>query len=179
MLFVVCWFFQNQLFQKILSGIPSECQTDWIQIRPDNLSGLIWVQSVCKGYEQRTLVGNELKEWFYPYAINTKISGASPYIYRVTMFSKNLFFISKAHHIFSLNAFLSRFHQTGQRPTLIWDWSDLVYLCNRLSNFQRPVLQALNIPAIGALENTHHYFISYIQLKKMFGPAHEILVLNA
>ena len=47
-------FFQNQLFQKILSGIPSECQTDWIQIRPDILSGLIWVQTVCKGYEQTT-----------------------------------------------------------------------------------------------------------------------------
>ena len=28
-------FFQNQLFRKILSGIPKECQTDWIQIRPD------------------------------------------------------------------------------------------------------------------------------------------------
>ena len=27
-------FFQNQLFRKILSGIPSECQTDWIQISP-------------------------------------------------------------------------------------------------------------------------------------------------
>ena len=26
-------FFQNRLFQKILSGIPSECQTVWIQIR--------------------------------------------------------------------------------------------------------------------------------------------------
>ena len=37
-------FFQNQLFQKILSGIPSECQTDSIQIRPNILSGLIWVQ---------------------------------------------------------------------------------------------------------------------------------------
>ena len=42
-------FFQNQLFRKILSGIPSECQPDLIQIRPDVLSGLIWVQSVCKG----------------------------------------------------------------------------------------------------------------------------------
>ena len=31
-------FFQNQLLRKILSGlgIPSECQTDWIEIRPDN-----------------------------------------------------------------------------------------------------------------------------------------------
>ena len=33
----------------------SECQTDWIQIRTDILSGLIWNQSVCKGYEQTTL----------------------------------------------------------------------------------------------------------------------------
>ena len=40
-------FFQNQLFRKILSGIPSECQTDWTQIRPDILSGLILVQTVC------------------------------------------------------------------------------------------------------------------------------------
>ena len=54
-------FFKNQLFRKVLSKIPSECQTDWIQIRPDILSGLIWVQSVCKGYEQRTQVDKELK----------------------------------------------------------------------------------------------------------------------
>ena len=47
-------FFQNQLFPNIILGIPSECQTDWIQIRPDNLSGLIWVQTVCKGYQQTT-----------------------------------------------------------------------------------------------------------------------------
>ena len=53
---------ENQVFRKILSGIASECQTNWIQIRPYVLSGLIWVQSVCKGYEQSTLVGNELKE---------------------------------------------------------------------------------------------------------------------
>ena len=55
-----CFFFQNQLFQKFLSGIPSECQTVWIQIRPNILSGLIFVQTVCKIYQQRTLVGKEL-----------------------------------------------------------------------------------------------------------------------
>ena len=33
--FAVCRFFQNQLFQNILSALPSECQTVWI------LSGLI------------------------------------------------------------------------------------------------------------------------------------------
>ena len=27
--------FQNQLFRKNLSGIPSECQTVWIQVRLD------------------------------------------------------------------------------------------------------------------------------------------------
>ena len=48
-------FSQNKLFRKTLSGIPSECQTDWIQIRPDILPGLIWVQTVCKSYQQATL----------------------------------------------------------------------------------------------------------------------------
>ena len=41
-------FFPNQLFGKILSGIPAECQTDWIQIRPDVLSGLIWTNLFAK-----------------------------------------------------------------------------------------------------------------------------------
>ena len=45
-------FFQNQLFRKILSGIPSECQTAWIQIRIDVILVLIWFQTVCKGYQQ-------------------------------------------------------------------------------------------------------------------------------
>ena len=55
-------FFQNQLFQKTLSGIPSECQAVWIQIRPDILSGLIWIQTVCKGEQQTEPVGKELVE---------------------------------------------------------------------------------------------------------------------
>ena len=35
------FFFQNQLLRKIISGmhVSSECQTDWIQIRLDVLSG--------------------------------------------------------------------------------------------------------------------------------------------
>ena len=32
-------FFQNQLFRKIISGIPSVCQTDWIHTRPDVSAG--------------------------------------------------------------------------------------------------------------------------------------------
>ena len=47
-------FFQNHLFQKTLSGIPSECQAVWMQIRPHILWGLIWVQTVWKCYQQTT-----------------------------------------------------------------------------------------------------------------------------
>ena len=38
-------FFQNQLFKKIPSGSLSVCQTV-----------LIWVQTVCEGYQQMTEV---------------------------------------------------------------------------------------------------------------------------
>ena len=53
-------FFEKKTFQKILSGIPSECKTICIQIRPNILSGLIWVQTVCRSYQQMTLAGKEL-----------------------------------------------------------------------------------------------------------------------
>ena len=58
----VLFFFFSKLHQSTSSfwKILSECQTVWIQIRPDILSGLIWVQTVCKGYHQlTTLVGKE------------------------------------------------------------------------------------------------------------------------
>ena len=42
--------------KKNTFGTLSECQTVWIQIRTDILSGLIWVQTVCKGYQQMTKV---------------------------------------------------------------------------------------------------------------------------
>ena len=49
-------FILHAFFKKNLSGIPSQCQTVWIQIRPDILLGLIWVQTICKGYQQMTKV---------------------------------------------------------------------------------------------------------------------------
>ena len=52
--------FKSIFLEKILSGIPSVCQTAWIQSRPDLLSGLTWVQTVCHGYQQTTLAGKEL-----------------------------------------------------------------------------------------------------------------------
>ena len=37
-------FFQNQLFRKILSGIPSECLTVWIQIQTrSDILGAQWL----------------------------------------------------------------------------------------------------------------------------------------
>ena len=54
--------FHSQLFLKNLSGLPSESQTVLIKVRPDILSGLIWVQTVCKGCQQTTLVGKELTD---------------------------------------------------------------------------------------------------------------------
>ena len=43
-------------FRNILSGTLAACQTVWIHIRRNFLSVLIWVQTVCKGYQQMTKV---------------------------------------------------------------------------------------------------------------------------
>ena len=56
---LLIFFKFNFLKKKILSGLPSECQTFWTLIRPDDLLGLIWVQTVCQGYQQTTLVDKE------------------------------------------------------------------------------------------------------------------------
>ena len=49
-------FFHNQFFPKNSFGnIPSECQTVEPD-RPNMLSGLIWVHTVCKGYQQTTKI---------------------------------------------------------------------------------------------------------------------------
>ena len=42
------------LFGYWIFSLPSRCQTVWIQIRPNILSGLICVQNVCKFYQQTT-----------------------------------------------------------------------------------------------------------------------------
>ena len=50
-------FFQNDfpLFKKLFQE-QYQCQTVWIQIRTDILSVLIWVQTVCIGYQHMTKV---------------------------------------------------------------------------------------------------------------------------
>ena len=36
--------------------MPSECQTDWTQIRSDLLSSLIWIETVCKYFFQPHII---------------------------------------------------------------------------------------------------------------------------
>ena len=52
-------FFKVNLF-KIFFQEYHQCQKIWIQIRQDVLSGLIWVQAVCKSYQQITPAGKGL-----------------------------------------------------------------------------------------------------------------------
>ena len=53
--FVVCKKKLNFFFFK-KSGVLSERKTAWIQIRVDKMSGLIWIQTFCKGFQQTTKV---------------------------------------------------------------------------------------------------------------------------
>ena len=62
LLLLADFFFKiNFYLQKIISGIPPECQTVWILIRCNVLSGLNCIQTVCKVYQYTTLACKELK----------------------------------------------------------------------------------------------------------------------
>ena len=59
-IFQYCFYYSFTLYYcAILNSldagffsVPSGCQTDWIQIRPNILSGLILVKTVCIGHQQ-------------------------------------------------------------------------------------------------------------------------------
>ena len=46
-------FFKINAFEKF-SHEYNQCQTDWIQIRTDKMSGLIFIQTVRECYQQTT-----------------------------------------------------------------------------------------------------------------------------
>ena len=50
------------VFEKYFLGYHLSGQTVWIQIRTDTFLGLTWVQTVCNGYQQSTLVGKMLSK---------------------------------------------------------------------------------------------------------------------
>ena len=60
--------------KKFFQGCHIECRTVWFQIRMDELSGLIWVQTVCKLYQQTTMAG---KEWRKTKSLEWKIVSIS------------------------------------------------------------------------------------------------------
>ena len=48
-------FFKINFFEKFFPEL-SECQTVWTQIMTDIMLVLIWVQTVCKNYQQTTKI---------------------------------------------------------------------------------------------------------------------------
>ena len=54
------YFLQKSEHSYWITFVPAEWQTGWIQIRPDILSNLIWLQTVCIGCQQMTLVETEI-----------------------------------------------------------------------------------------------------------------------
>ena len=62
--------------EEILSGLPSACQNS---LDPDQvetfLSGLVWVQIVCEGYQQM-IKGNFLENFFQEYHQSFKLFGS-------------------------------------------------------------------------------------------------------
>ena len=56
--FFVCGFFLIYFFKTIFQEYH---QTVGIQVRPDVLSGLIWVQTVCKSHQQTTNVTTSME----------------------------------------------------------------------------------------------------------------------
>ena len=55
-------FFSKLTFSKKSLRTLSGCQMVWIQIRTNILSVLMWVQTVCKGYQQMSSVATSI-EW--------------------------------------------------------------------------------------------------------------------
>ena len=47
------FFLEKKIFLELTL---SECHRVWVQARLHVLSGLLWVQTVCKGYQQMTKV---------------------------------------------------------------------------------------------------------------------------
>ena len=88
--FTIYLLCQIQLFECwIVFSLPSGCQTVWIQIRPDILSGLIWVQTVCIGYQHMTKVTGMWTKCFTEQLLDTTFRLKS------ISFGPNFFYLAK------------------------------------------------------------------------------------
>ena len=92
--FVICEF--CQLFRTILSGI--SCVQQFVQIRPDILSVLIRVQTVCKDNQQTTLVDKKLKvkvwvtRFFFLKMLVREANSDTPYLTVSSVWSESVLF---------------------------------------------------------------------------------------
>ena len=81
---VVCFFFLINLFEKKNFHDTTRVSNSSLQIRPDDLSGLIWSQAVCNGYQTDVASRQRMKAKFAlmvvqvtPYQIQMLISRLS------------------------------------------------------------------------------------------------------
>ena len=81
------------LFGCLIFSLPSRSQTIWIQIRPDIMSGLILVQTVCKSLQQTTKVAPAGKELNTKQLIDTTI-WLKPWL-KLISFDSNFFHLAK------------------------------------------------------------------------------------
>ena len=102
-----CFFVDFGFFSKSKKKNLSECQTVWIQIRPYILQGLIWIQSVCKDYQQ--LAGKELKCSLHFYVSKSSLLSFSHKIH--THIIASVTWSDALHHIHWC------FHITGSHET--------------------------------------------------------------
>ena len=106
-------FSQNYFFfQNIHSGTLSDCQMVWIQIRIVIMSFLIWVQTVCKGYQQTEKIATRKETFNYKWLFH-----CSSHFYFIILFCfffyENMLWCSLA----SLN-----YYQFIWRQLIIWYW---------------------------------------------------------
>ena len=90
--------------KKNLSGTLSECQMIWIQIKTDILLPLIWVQTVCKDYQQTTKVAasKERVKAVYIMCTRREFSGIiNLFSVIINLFSENINLFSRFLNLFS------------------------------------------------------------------------------
>ena len=139
-------FFINQHCRKIISQIPSEWQTDWILIRPDVLLHLVWVQSVCKGYQQTTLGGNELSGGLVSCNYNSNTPHA---------------------HFNTVKPLNSNSNFTFSKYSLIWNKFGTHWIQNRICSWNILITVNNNI-CFGCVKETSPWDVSSTHPKLMF-----------
>ena len=169
-LFFLKLAFCKKFFQQL--STLSECQTVWIQIRPNILLGLIWVQTVWEGYKQTTKVTAISKEWIKWAKIT--FYQACTFLQQDKLFQKILFgcraqlfscFCCCLQTFFLKLAFCKKFFQQLStlsecqtvwiqiRPTFCWTWSGSKLFAKVISRQQksqlaRNELSELKLPSI-------------------------------